>query len=487
MEKKLIVLLGSKQLQTICIAVWTIVVCLPIVYSLFKSGVDCDSAYYILIAERMTEGCTLYKGIVCGYTPLWICIEALFKVVFHIPNGLYWPYLLLFYCFELGSAYFLYRLLLKLEIPQMLSYFGATLFLLIVHWLDGNCLLLEIPFVFWGLLSCWLIFEWVGKSAWLYMLIGVLGAFAFLSKQYGAGYFVLNIMLIIYATCRQLDGKRSMYVCMYVIGYLLPIIVCIFTWGNDFMQSTLFNGYGTQAALDAGYDISLGTKIDKILGGLWFFLKFTCPVAIVLLLFFPAAYQQKRLFYIIFACSGILGFAFSFYFNFGGHYVIPLIPFGIILTTEILQLRTGKILSVVKYITVVLMIIISLYKTYNNRVYKLYYKRDIRNKQIELANCVKQYIADDETIFIIHGGIFYLYFIADILPPNLSTIGYSFGPMGLNEKTCGEQIRSADYVLRYSADYPYESEFTADLKHELERYPVEVQLSDSAILLHKMK
>jgi hypothetical protein len=58
--------------------------------------------------------------------------------------------------------------------------------------------------------------------------------------------------------------------------------------------------------------------------------------------------------------------------------------------------------------------------------------------------------------------------------------------MGLNTEKCVKQIKSADYVIRYSADYDFESYFTDSVKHMLEEYPVIAQFQDSTILLHKI-
>ena len=128
---------------------------------------------------------------------------------------------------------------------------------------------------------------------------------------------------------------------------------------------------------------------------------------------------------------------------------------------------------------------VSTYKTYHNRVYKQYVKGTQRAEQLLLAQDVSPYIRSGEKLFVVHGGLYHLYFTSNLLPPNMETNGYSFGPLGLNERTAAEQINSADYVIRFSKDYPYESYFTDSLKHELEKYPA-ISLRDSAILLHKM-
>lgn len=474
---------NSSVIKRLFVVLWGIVCIIPIIMSLFKSGVECDSAYYICMAERITEGYTPYVDLCVSYTPLWFYIEATLKSVFQISNGLYWPYLLLFYVFSLATAYVFYRFLRCINTSPIVSYFAAGLFLLITHWLNGNCVLLEIPFMFWGMMACWLSLEWRNNSSWFYILVGVFCACSFLSKQFGLGFLVLGMYATIFIAKR--DFKT---VLMYIIGYILPIVICYLFFGKEFLSSTILqNGYGTVAAVDAGYDISFIAKSRQYLEGLKFYLIYVCPIVVVSFLFLYNLWKQGRIANIIFAYCGILGFALQFFFASSEHYMIPLVPFGIITATEILSIKNNKYLQLVKGIAIVCLVCIALYKTYNNRVYKLYIKRDIRTEQQIFTNEIKKYVSNDDVLYIVHGGLYYLYFTADILPPNISTVGYSFGPMGLNTEQCINQIKSADYVIRYSADYPYESYFTDSVKCLLETYPLITQFGDSTILLHRIR
>lgn len=210
-----------------------------------------------------------------------------------------------------------------------------------------------------------------------------------------------------------------------------------------------------------------------------------CPVVYVGWVLAPISYKQHRLAHLLFAYCGILGYSVVFYFSGGLHYYQNLLPFTIVLLVELLQLTRDSKIKYVVYLLISWTLLITTYKTYNNRVYKQYIKGNRRVEQRELAHDVSHYVQKDETLFVIHNGLYHLYFTADLLPPNIETIGYSFGPMGLNEYKAGEQIKEADWVIRYSYDYEYESFFTDSLKHYLEKYPV-IILEDSATLLYKM-
>lgn len=463
-------------------AVMGLIVAIPIIGSILKSGVDCDSAYYICIAERITEGYVPYETIRIGYTPLWMYIMAAFKMLFHIPNGLYWPYLLLFYLFEVGGTYFLFKLILSFGIKKSIALFSSFLYLLMCHWLQGNDVLLEVPCMTFCILACWLVVVFNARSFWHYIWIGGLAACSFLVKQYGLGTVMLCIYLMLFI------GKCNWkHYAAFLIGYVLPICLCLIIWKDSFFNCVLLNGYGTQSAVAAGRVVSWSDRIMSMFSILNYFCYMICPVVYFGWLFVPLTYREKRLAYLTFAYCGIFGYSLVFLLTGGSlHYYQNLLPFAVVLMAELLHL--AKCTKWWKYVTYVLIgwvILVSSYKTYYNRVYKQYINGTQKNEQLAIAHDVMQYVKEDETIFAIHGGLTQVYFLANRLPPNINTIGYTFGPLGLNENTAMEQIQSADWVIRFSKDYVFESFFTDSLKHYLEQYPA-ISLQDSTILLHKM-
>ena len=181
-----------------------------------------------------------------------------------------------------------------------------------------------------------------------------------------------------------------------------------------------------------------------------------------------------------------MGYSLVFYFDEGDfHYYQYMLPFAVLLLFELLYLTKETKWKYLLYLMIAWTTMVSMYKTYNNRVYKQYVKGEQRRYMYQLGHMANQYIKEDETLFIVHIGLYPIYFTADVLPPNMAKIGYSFGPMGLNESKTAQQINSADWVIRFSKDYPYEPYFTDSLKRELEKYPA-ISMQDSAILLHKM-
>ena len=473
-------ILDNRYVAGAICALMALVVIIPIIGSILKSGVDCDSAYYLCMAERIVDGYIPYIDLSLGYTPLWLYIEAGYKLLFHIPNGIYWPYLILFYAFQIAGAYFLYRLARSMDIKKSVALFAGWLYLLMSHWMQGNAVLLEIPCMTFCILACWLVIEYKDKDWYHYLWIGALAACSFLVKQYGLGTFALCLYMMLFIS--KCNWKQFV---AFVVGYMLPILICIILFGDAFIQHVLLNGYGTQSAEIAGYDTTFIYKMRSMLGVLNYFCYLACPVVYIGWLFAPLAYRQRRVPQLVFAYCGILGYSLVFYFSGGGlHYFQNLLPFAVLLVAELLHITKDTKWKYVMYVMVAWVVLVSGYKTYHNRVYKQYIKGTQRIEQQALAYEVRRYVKE-ERLFVVHGGLYHLYFTADVMPPNLKTIGYSFGPLGLNERAAGEQIHSADWVIRFSLDYDFESFFTDSLKNELEQYPA-ISLRDSAILLHKM-
>jgi hypothetical protein len=172
----------------------------------------------------------------------------------------------------------------------------------------------------------------------------------------------------------------------------------------------------------------------------------------------------------------------QFYFVRGGlHYQLYTIPFSIMIIALLLSLQTKRWQKTCILFFIGITLILSLYSTYNNRVYKLYIKSNKRQEQLNCSQWLIKQVEKDKKIFIVHGGLFYNYYQTGIMPANMSTIGYSFGPLGLDEEKCRTQIDSADYILRFTKDYPYESYFTSNLKEKCEQMPT-IYYNDEIVL-----
>lgn len=161
-----------------------------------------------------------------------------------------------------------------------------------------------------------------------------------------------------------------------------------------------------------------------------------------------------------------------------------MVPFAVLLMMQMIGLKNDKWLQLIKYVAIVLVLVVSLYKIYYNRVYKLYISRNIRQEQMSITKEVNRHLSDG-SLWVVHGGLYYLYLTTGAMPPNLSTIGYNFGPLGLDEDKAFAQAKAADNVVRFSADYSHEAFFTDRVKRFIEQYQVS-PVQDSCVLVYDM-
>ena len=457
--------LKKEKISHILRLVSVVIVILPIVLSVFKMDIHCDSAYYISMVERICEGYIPYKTLCLGYSPLWFYITAAYKILFNIPNGVYEPYLLLHYMYQILNAYLIFKILRKFYVNVNISFYCSLLYLLMSHWLIGNSVLLETPSIFWGLLSCWLILYFKDNGSKHYFWIGIICCFSFLTKQFGLGFLPLGVLLIFFFAKNKLS--KLMFL---ILGYLLPIIICFLYWEYSFVK-IIFSGYGTSSALEVGRNVDLLTKLNQIIINVIYHIKRINPVVLFSLLFIPELIKQCKWKEYLFCICGF-GFILQFYFVGGGlHYQLYIVPFSIMIIALLIDLKLNKIKKYILVIIVASTILMSLYSTYYNRVYKIYIKSNVKYEHIKIANWVKENTEQKKTLYIVHGGIYDMYFLTNLLPPNLKTIGYSFGPLGINSEECKQQIDDADYILRFTSDYAYEAFFTPELKEYCEQKP----------------
>ena len=457
-----------------------IIAFVPIVLCIFRNLYNHDSVYYLLMVERIAEGQKLYTDVACGYTPLWFYMMAFIKKIFNVSYGNYEFYLAINFVMQITAALFIYKICRLFEFNKYVSYFVSWWFVMQTHFMEGNIILLEMPSMMFGLAAIYISLAFKDNNHLrLYIIVGIVASCSFLSKQFGLGYVVLCIFLIV--VLMENKPRRIAYV---LVGFMMPCVLCQIIWPDEFLN-IVFSRYGTESASAAGYDSNFSTKIMNVLQGTWdmVFKRYACivPVSFV---FIPLIIKQEKGMKYLFCLCGVFGFMLQFYFTVGVHYLLHVMPFVAILIALLLSLDCDKIIRVVMSIPITIMVLYSIYGTYNNRVRKIYYGNQ-KEEQIKVAKAVKEIVPEGKTIWIVHGGLIPVYYNANILPPNLSTIGYSFAPLGINEEEAFMQAKSADYVLSYVYDYEYESTYyTPRLKDYVWEH--EVEYIKGGIALHDM-
>lgn len=461
-------------------AIALVLFCVPVILSFFKEPIYCDSAFYLSIIERIADGYVPYKTMALGYAPLWFYLMAALKSIFHIGPGNYAFYLIFHYLFLVGGAICLEKIAKQLNFSKEVSIFSVWLFLMSSFWMSGNIVLLEIPSIFWGLLSMLLCLSIDEKYNMLFFIAGIACSLSFLTKQFGLGFLFLDILILVEKKRNFI--KQASYL---VIGFLFPVAVCFVIWRDSFIPVVL-NGYGSRTAVEIGRSFDFPTILEQVISNIAYYSWRICPVLIILIFFIPLIIKQKKTWVLFLLLCGFIGFSLQFVFVPGGlHYSLYMLPFSSLLVGLVLSVpkRTaGKILA---SSAIAFTVLLCCYSVYYNRVFKRYLKSDAYAEQIDMAKQVSEVVPRSSKLWIVHGGLVPMYYLTNLLPPNIETIGYSFGPLSLTEEKAYKQIKGADYVLAYQADYDFESFFTPSVKSFLINNSSSTHIGDD-VVLYKM-
>lgn len=422
-----------------------IIVLTPLALSSKHSPVGIDSGYYLSVVERINDGYNPYKGLNLVYTPFYFYLLVLLKYIFSIGIN-YTFFLFVHYIIQICNAYFIYKISTLLLLKREYSFYAASLFLISSHWNEGNMVLLEMPCIFWGLLSITLSLKY-NASKYLYFFIGLTTAAAFLTKQYGIGYLFLIIFLTLY------NKEWLIQIVFLLFGFSILFLFTFLFFGKDFFNIILSGGYGTASHKSFFYP-----NLKQLYLGVLFMHKRIFPNLIFGYCIYIITLYKHKIFNrnIIFLTLGLYGFLLQFFFAPFSHYYLFSIPFACIISLYFLNV-IPKYQNIYKF-ALTLTLLLSIYSTYRNRVYKEYINNKDKEIQISLAKKICKMIPQNKSMYIYDVGLIPQYYLTNRTPPNLSTIGYTFG-LALSNENHIKQITQAHYIIKFKKDYSNTSHY----------------------------
>ena len=288
------------------------------VLAIFCSAENPDIYYYMGCVRLLLQGKVPFVDFHIGYTPLSFYMA-------YLPARLFGTSVTAALTFEtfmsLINAGLIYYLLRKEVRDKALYVFSVAFYLTSLFFLDGMCYMLEPFIMFWGLLSLIA----VRRGTPLAVLVaGVCSFMAVWSKQYGLGFFVLNILYLLLSFRKQW---------LALIGRLLVLGIGFAATGFCMVESLLMQG-----ATLTGMTTFSGAAYEKLgllglLEGYGYLLLVApfLPVAIFLIIrHFKTLPEEK---FLVVSLCGILGFMLAAYVRPYLHYIQLPLPFAIFVTT----------------------------------------------------------------------------------------------------------------------------------------------------------
>ncbi|MBP5318507.1 MAG: hypothetical protein J6Y77_03800 [Paludibacteraceae bacterium] len=403
-------------------------------YTLRTAPVYCDSGYYLAIARQMVDGHRLYSDIHCAYPPLWLYTAS---VIFRLFPGMdYSGWLLLQAAVNLLTGLFAGLVTYKFGQSRIFAVIAGWLFVCSSYNFGGDSVLLEVPSLLLGLVSAWLILSHP-RGLCAAFFAGLLAAAAMGVKQYGGGFILLNVGLLLYT--RERFWKR---LALYLAG--AAILWAALLSLNPDMLMIFRSGYGTSQTAEALYsDRPLLRHIPEALRLL---LHDFLP-ALVLLLWIPLYKQRHQAYALLWCLGGLVGFLGQFYFNNGDHYYLYLMGMG--------SVAIGCMGAFFCHRSFWLSAIycLLLCKTVNCQAVHYQTCSWYRNGDKAFAGRITENILShtqpDSRLYVFNAEDFGQYYLTRLQPPRINgKLSYSFGPLVLTDSLVSQRIRHSDYILK---------------------------------------
>ena len=445
-------LLYNNPIQITIVLILILSLLLPMSYA-FCHEIWVDPSVILKEMECIADGYIPYQTMHLNYPPLYFYFLVLLKNIFHVPYACYEFYLCVNFLLLLFSGWCIYAVSLHICQNRRVSWLSAWLYVGTMLSVGATSVLFEVPSILLGLLSIICIIQYEKRAnKWNLLFSGILASCSFLVKQFGFGFILLNAFYII-------TQKRSLKsTLLFIVGSSIPFITALAVFGIPLIESTIFNGYGTEINQMAGEDISMKSKISHIYSCCMVFVKETSPIVFTFFACIPFFKKQWK--WIVFCLLGLSGFAMQYYFcSSDYHYQQYMIPFAVLL----LPIAVSNNLSGLSKIFVGLLFIFNSCQVFYKIDYVFcweQYSEDgyvIRNhlsEQRQTAQKINDIINDGETLWTPHHTLLCYLYLYRATTPNMKEVAYSSGPWELTKEKAAMQVRDADYILSLKQSAP---------------------------------
>ncbi|MBR6142280.1 MAG: hypothetical protein IKQ37_11070 [Bacteroidaceae bacterium] len=292
---------------------------LSFVLSIFCSAENPDIYYYMGCVQLLLEGKVPFVDFHTHYTPMSFYMACLPAYFFGTGNTAALSFVTFLNFVNAGLVYCLLRREVK---DKTLCLFAVVLYLMSLFVMNGVCYMLEPFIMFWGLLSLIAVQR---ESLWSVLAAGAFSFFAFWTKQYGLGFFVLNILYLLLARREgdKASPSRAGLAVSFFIGFAVAGCCMV---GALLMQGATLSGmvgFSGQAYERFGF-LSLLQGYGYLLRVVLFL-----PVGIYLFIKHFKSLRDDKL--LIVCLCGILGFMLTTYVRPYPHYLQLSLPFAVLL------------------------------------------------------------------------------------------------------------------------------------------------------------
>ena len=401
---------------------------------LLHQYIGTDSGYYLATARDFYNGKIYFIDIATPYNPLSIVILGIPFLFSDSPNPAF--SLLINFIFIWGSAYFLFKILQRINKNDDANFFYSLFFVLVVLVLDGSQLMLEPISVFFQLLGLTFYLKSKESNKYHYLIIvGISFSCSFLAKQYGL--FILAPIGIDILLTKKAVLKRIFFI---AIGFILPILL--------FYSYLVYNGVtfyefvnfilGKGVKLDEGVGTAKNYDLSKFLFTTAIFVTINLYLLLLPVIIFirKIDFTFKNSLYVLLFPFSLLVFIPASYL----HYYQYVLPYSLMIFVYFFKNQNDKLknLERVLFLISILIICYISIRSFTKNASKI----DLQEK---FAKVLNENIPLNSKVYL-DGPSPAFYFLCHFNSINSNVIGYTF-PGYFYPKTIVKHLDDNDFLV----------------------------------------